>query len=179
MRVDVSWDQVLSAFELVKDDPNFAASHARVAEGKMPSEMMQAIALRPEILQTMASLGGSVFPGGILERSLQEAVILESSRLNACQFCTNAHIYNMRTLGIAADPIAYIDNQESLPKREQLALAYTRAAMQDSNRIPDSLFAELKEEFSDPEIVQLTFLIGLINLLNLFNNCLQITYPTQ
>jgi hypothetical protein len=35
---------------------------------------------------------------------------------------------------------------------------------------------ELHDLFSDPEIVELTFLIGYITMLNLFNNCLQIRY---
>ena len=38
------------------------------------------------------------------------------------------------------------------------------------NAIPPSLASELHEHFSDPEVVELTFLIGFINMLNLFNN---------
>ena len=53
---------------------------------------------------------------------------------------------------------------------------YTKAAMTDSNRIPESFVALLKAEFSEPELVELTFLIGYINMLNLFNNCLQVSY---
>ena len=35
---------------------------------------------------------------------------------------------------------------------------------------------QLHEHFSDPELVELTFLIGYINMLNLFNNSLQVRY---
>ena len=48
--------------------------------------------------------------------------------------------------------------------------------MRDSNDIPASLAAELKERFSDPELVELSFLIGFINMLNLFNNLLDVRY---
>jgi alkylhydroperoxidase family enzyme len=48
--------------------------------------------------------------------------------------------------------------------------------MADSNHIPESLVGQLHEHFSDPEIVELTFLIGYINMLNLFNNCLEVRY---
>jgi alkylhydroperoxidase family enzyme len=48
--------------------------------------------------------------------------------------------------------------------------------MGDSNAIPDALAEQLKGEFSDPELVELTFLIGYINMLNLFNNCLGVRY---
>ena len=48
--------------------------------------------------------------------------------------------------------------------------------MTDSNAIPEPLAQQLHEHFSDPELVELTFLIGYINMLNLFNNCLQVRY---
>ena len=35
---------------------------------------------------------------------------------------------------------------------------------------------QLHEHFTDPEIVELSFLIGYINMLNLFNNLLQVRY---
>ena len=35
---------------------------------------------------------------------------------------------------------------------------------------------EIHASFSDQELVELTFLVGYINLLNLFNNSLQIRY---
>ena len=55
-------------------------------------------------------------------------------------------------------------------------MEYTRAAMRDSNGIPERLAGQLHEEFTDAEIVELTFLIGYINMLNLFNNCLGVRY---
>jgi alkylhydroperoxidase family enzyme len=60
--------------------------------------------------------------------------------------------------------------------RERLAVEYTRAAMTDSNAIPASISGELHHHFTDPELVELTFLIGYINMLNLFNNALGVRY---
>ena len=40
----------------------------------------------------------------------------------------------------------------------------------------DELVEGLRQQFTDPEIVELTFLIGYITMLNLFNNCLQVRY---
>ena len=60
--------------------------------------------------------------------------------------------------------------------RERLAVEYTRAAMANSNAIPEALAGRLQGEFTDPELVELTFLIGYINMLNLFNNCLGVRY---
>ena len=48
--------------------------------------------------------------------------------------------------------------------------------MHDSNAIPESIRDRLRERFSDPELVELSFLIGFINMLNLFNNRLDVRY---
>jgi ribonuclease HI len=142
----------------------------------MPVEMLQAMSLRPELLRSFAGFGDSVYPGGLLERSVKELVILQSSHNNTCQFCTNSHVALIQQLGIAAEPIKALQDNEARTAREQLALEYTRSAMSDSNNVSDELFARLKQLFSEPEIVELTFLIGFINMLNLFNNCLQVRY---
>jgi AhpD family alkylhydroperoxidase len=176
MRVLVTREQILAAFGAVADDPSFLESRGLVEQGSLPVEMLQAMALRPELLRAFAAFGGGVYPGGLLERSLKERVILTASRANACQFCTNSHVAIMRQLGIASDPLASLDDPAALPERERLAVGYTAAAMADSNRVPEALFEELKSAFTDPEIVELTFLIGFINMLNLFNNCLHVTY---
>ena len=69
-----------------------------------------------------------------------------------------------------------IEHPESLVPRERLAIAYTRAVMADSNAIPEPMAQQLHEHFTDPELVELTFLIGFINMLNLFNNGLGVRY---
>ena len=48
--------------------------------------------------------------------------------------------------------------------------------MRESNDIPSSLAAAVKERFSDPELVELSFLIGFINMFNLFKNLLEVRY---
>jgi alkylhydroperoxidase family enzyme len=176
MRVTVSPDQIRSAFEAVKDDPSFDESRGLWERGQPPVEMIQAMCLRPEILRAFAGFGGSVYPGGLLERRVKELVIITASRTNDCQFCTDSHCDLVDLADILKDPLTLVDQPASLAPRERLAVAYTRAAMSESNAIPEPLAQQLKEQFSDPELVELTFLIGYINMLNLFNNCLQIRY---
>jgi alkylhydroperoxidase family enzyme len=176
MRVTVSPEQIRSAFEAVKDDPSFDESRGLWERGQPPVEMIQAMCLRPEILRAFAGFGTSVYPGGLLERRLKELVVIASSNTNDCQFCTSSHCDLVDIADIVDDPLVVIDDTASLPPRERLAIAYTRAVMADSNHVPDGLARELAEHFSDPELVELTFLIGYINMLNLFNNALGVRY---
>ena len=77
MRVTVSPDQIRSAFEAVKDDPAFDESRGLWERGKPPVEMLQAMCLRPEILRAFGGFGDALYPGGLLERRVQELVILD------------------------------------------------------------------------------------------------------
>ncbi len=176
MRVTVTPTQIQSAFEAVKDDPSFDESRALWERGQRPVEMIQAMCLRPEILRAFAGFGGAVYPGGLLERRVKELVIITASRVNDCQFCRDAHCDLVDVFGILADPLTLIDEPDRLTAREGLAVAYTQAAMTDSNAIPEELTRQMHGEFSDPELVELTFLVGYINMLNLFNNSLGIRY---
>ena len=176
MRVTVTPDQIQSAFEAVKDDPSFDESRALWERGHAPVEMLQAMSLRPEILRAFAGFGGSVYPGGLLERRIKELVIITSSATNDCQFCTNAHVDIVDIWGIVDSPLKVIDAPAALPARERLAIEYTKAVLADSNSIPEPLSRELHAQFSDPELVELTFLVGYINMLNLFNNALGVRY---
>lgn len=176
MRVTVSPGQIQSAFEAVKDDPSFDESRGLWERGRPPVEMIQAMCLRPEILRGFAGFGGCVYPGGLLDRRVKELVIITSSKVNECQFCTSSHCDLVDIADIVAEPLVVIEHTESLVPRERIAIAYTRAVMADSNHIPQPLSRELHEHFTDPEIVELTFLIGYINMLNLFNNALGVRY---
>jgi AhpD family alkylhydroperoxidase len=176
MRVTVTPDQIRAAFESVRDDPSFDESRGLWERGHPPVEMLQAMCLRPEILRAFAGFGDAVYPGGLLERRVKELVIITASNGNACQFCENAHRDIVDIGGILDEPLAAIADPAPLASRERLAVEYTRAAQADSNHVPESLSRELKEQFTDPELVELSFLIGYITMLNLFNNLLGVRY---
>ena len=62
MRVTVTPEQIRSAFEAVKDDPSFDESRGLWERGHAPVEMIQAMALRPEILRAFAGFGNARLP---------------------------------------------------------------------------------------------------------------------
>lgn len=176
MRVTVKPDQVREAFSQVRDNPAFAESARCVGRGELPAEMIQAFCLRPDLLDAFGRVSSVLYPGGIVERDVKELIILEASRLNACQFCYNAHVHIARELGVSDKPARLLESPGDMTKRQRLAVAYTAAMMADSNKVSDELFDQLREAYTEAEIIELTLMVGYINTLNMFNNALRVTY---
>jgi hypothetical protein len=110
----------------------------------MPAEMIQALTLRPEILRVCRIRRGCL--------SRRPDLHQREVRLRAQLACVAPGGFNDHQLLHAPLQLQVIQE----PLRERLAIEYTRAAMADSNRVPDSLFDQLREQFSDADIKELT-----------------------
>ena len=176
MRIKVDKEKLAKAFATLEHNESFQEINAILKQGGQPHDMVSTMAMCPPLLEAMETLGNAVYPGGALPRELKELIILQSSINNRCQFCTSSHIDIAKGLGISEDPIKMLEDTESLKPEYACAIEYLQLMFADSNRIPDSMFDKLREHFNEGEIVELTFLIGYINMLNWFNNALQVEY---
>lgn len=168
MRIEIDPARVHETFARFAENPSFRESAQLFAAGRPVLEMLQAMSMSPNVMQAFAAFE-SVYPRGNLERSIMERVILRVSQMHECQFCVNSHLDMMQALNIAADLPPASD-------RELLAVEYAESITRDSNRVRDELYERLKQHFSTAEVVELTFLVGLITLLNRFNNALGVRY---
>jgi len=174
MRIKIDSATVTANFDRFKDNDSFQESAQLFARGLPVLEMLQAMAMNGSVLQAFAGFH-SIYPNGSLERGLLEKVILRVSQLNECQFCVNSHLDMMKSLGISAtlsDPI-------QLTEREESAIQYAESVSRDANRVPEKSFERLRHLFCDAEIVELTFVIGFITMLNRFNNALGVRYSGE
>ena len=165
MLINVDPVQVAKTFSRFKENPSFQESAQLFARGLPVLEMLQAMAMNENVLRAFSGLE-SIYPNGTLERGILEKVIHRVSQMHDCQFCAGSHSDIMRSLCISTEHTI----------RERLAIEYAEQVTRDANRVPNELFARLRENFSDPEIVELTFLTGLITMLNRFNNALGVRY---
>lgn len=170
MRVAIDPARVAETFARFSDNRSFQESAQLFARGLPIAEMIQAFAMNENVLRAFASFE-SIYPHGNLERSILEKVILRVSQLHDCQFCIHSHLDIMQGIGIATDL-----SSAQQTERERLAIDYAELVTRDSNRIPDAFFEALSAAFSDAEIVELTFHVGFITMLNRFNNALQVRY---
>lgn len=126
----------------------------------------------PEVLAAMRALheGSSASD---LEPKLLELVKIRASQINRCAFCLEMHTRDARKLGEPEKRINQLDAWLDSPlysQRERAALAWTEAVTRISpSSVDDKLYGEVREQFSDRELVFLTLAVVAINGWNRLN----------
>jgi AhpD family alkylhydroperoxidase len=123
----------------------------------------------PEVMNAMLAVEKAVVTSG-LEQSLIELVKTRASQINGCAFCIDMHSRDAMQNGETAARLLLLDAWREAPlysPREQAALAWTEALTLISHtHAPEADWAEVKRQFSEPEIVKLSLLIATINAWN-------------
>lgn len=120
----------------------------------------------PKALQAMFGLETYVNRAG-LERGLLELVKMRASQLNGCAYCLDMHSKDARAAGETEQRLYLLDAWREAPcytPRERAALAWTEAVTRiDSGHVPDAVYAETREHFTEQELVDLTLAVVAIN----------------
>jgi len=112
--------------------------------------------------------------GSGLEPALLELVKMRASQLNGCAFCLDMHSKDARAAGESEQRLyllnAWREAAHLYSARERAALAWTEAVTTvcDSH-VPDEPYEEARAQFSETELVHLTFAITQINTWNRLN----------
>jgi len=123
----------------------------------------------PDGVKALQQLGHIVDNSG-LEHSLLELVKMRSSQLNGCAYCLDMHSKDAMAAGETAQRLFALDAWREttfFTPREQAALAWTEAITNiQQGHAPDAVFAQVKAQFTEEEVVRLTFAITQINSWN-------------
>jgi AhpD family alkylhydroperoxidase len=118
-----------------------------------------------------------------LDRRLLDLVKMRASQINGCAFCLDMHSKDLRRLGESEQRLYLLDGWRESPlfdARERAALAWTEAVtLVADTRAPDAVFEQVQNEFDDKEIVDLTAMIGMINLWNRLMISLRCDHPVD
>ncbi|MBV8778709.1 MAG: carboxymuconolactone decarboxylase family protein [Alphaproteobacteria bacterium] len=116
-----------------------------------------------------------------LGASLIELVKMRASQINGCAYCLDMHSKALRKGGETEQRIYLLSGWRESPlysPRERAALAWTDALTRIAEtQAPDDVYDEVRRHFDDKEIVDLTTLIGMINLWNRLAISLRYEHP--
>jgi alkylhydroperoxidase family enzyme len=163
-------------------------------QGFGDTQMFGLLARRPELLKRAAAmfayfLGGQ---GGLIEPELLELMRLRGANLNACTYCATVRLQpvansvkpketalGLRDISAMTKPQAVAALKDTLKKdkltpREAAAITLVDRIIVDPHSVDDKLFAELRQYFSEEEIIELICASGLFTWAGTLNTALHV-----
>lgn len=132
-------------------------------------ERLNYMKIAPELIGAVLNLKKAVDKSG-LDHRLIHLVNLRASQINGCSYCVDMHTREARRDGENEQRVHLVSAWRESPlytERERAALAWTERLTNISDGpVEDALYAEMLEHFSEEELVQLSVLVGLINVWN-------------
>jgi AhpD family alkylhydroperoxidase len=127
----------------------------------------------PDVLQGMLALSTVVRKSG-LAPGLVDLICYRVSQINGCAFCLDMHSKDLRARGETEQRIymlsAWREASNLYSARERASLAWAEAVTSLKNQeVPDEVYSQAREEFSETEIAQLTLAVIAINGWNRLN----------
>ena len=134
------------------------------------------MAQRPPIFKHVWSLLVDLADEAVLSKRHLELALVTVSLLNKCTYCVSHHAPKLAVQGVSEEGaerlLDYKDHPE-LDDLDKLVVEYAIAVTNNWNRTRDEIFDRLRQHFSEPQIVELTWRIALCGAFNRFNDILQ------
>jgi AhpD family alkylhydroperoxidase len=105
-----------------------------------------------------------------IEKALLYLIQFRASQLNGCGYCLDMHSKDLRAIGETEQRLYSLEAWRECPyysDRERAALAWTEAVtLVTQGHIPDSVYEEVRPQFSERELSDLTLAVAAINAWN-------------
>jgi AhpD family alkylhydroperoxidase len=143
----------------------------RDAQSGSGMEPMEIWAYQPKMMMGMGKFNQAVRKGKSVDDRLKNLVELKGAQMIGCEFCVDLGSQICRHSGLSDEELlalAHYRQSDRFTAREKLALDYTVAVMRTPVEVTDELFSQMKQHFSDRQLVELTAHLTVVNL-NRFN----------
>jgi AhpD family alkylhydroperoxidase len=125
----------------------------------------------PGVVKAMYGLGGYLRQCG-LEQSLLNLVYLRASQMNGCAYCVDMHTKDALAEGEDQQRLWMVVAWREAPffsERERAALAWAEAVTRLEGGVPDDVYEQARDCFSEEELANLTLAVVSINGWNRLN----------
>lgn len=107
-----------------------------------------------------------------VEQSLLNLIYFRVSQINGCAFCLDMHAKDLRAEGETEQRLFVLNAWREAPfysERECAALAWAEALTRLNGPVPDAIYEEALQHFTEEELVDLTLATITINSYNRIN----------
>jgi alkylhydroperoxidase family enzyme len=130
-------------------------------------EPMEIWAYQPKMMMGMGKFNQAVRKGKSVDDRLKNLVELKGAQMIGCEFCVDLGSQICRNSGFSDDELLALTRyrqSDLFTDREKLALDYAVAVIGTPVEVTDRLFAQMKEHFSDEQLVEITAHLMVVNL---------------
>jgi AhpD family alkylhydroperoxidase len=118
----------------------------------------------PAVLRTFSQSWQQVFREGVLDHKIKELARVYVAKSLECGYCAGQRSHIGAEQGLTEreyDDLIFFRESDRYDDRERAALRWAEAIAWDPDSADDDLWAELHAHFSEPELVELGYFIGL------------------
>lgn len=135
-------------------------------------QRINAYQVAPNAVKTLFPIGAYLAKSSI-EKSLLDLICFRVSQINGCAYCLDMHAKDLRSEGESEQRLYVLDAWRDAPfytDRERAALAWAEAVTKlTGGAVPDEVYEQAIEQFSEKELVDLTLGVIGINSFNRIN----------
>ncbi len=139
-------------------------------EGKKVPEWIKVMAHRPEILKEFFELFKVIMGEGEVDKKMKWKIAYTVSETLRCPFCIDVTSKMLKKMGATDEELEEVKKMENLSDKEKEILELVKEVTLKAHVCQPELFEKMKNDFSEPEIVEIVSIIGLFNYINRFNN---------
>jgi AhpD family alkylhydroperoxidase len=134
----------------------------------------------PEAMKGMLVLETYVQGSGV-DHSLIDLVKTRASQINGYAYCIHMHTSQARARGETEERLYLLDAWHESPLySERAALAWTEAVtLVSATHVPDTVYDQARQHFSETELVNLTLCVAAINAWNRIAISFRAVHPTH
>lgn len=174
----------MKRFQSFKTDdvPNESKSMLDSIESKygFVPNLVAGIARSPELLKSYTELSKN-FEDSSLKPDEQQIVLLTTSRLNECEYCTSVHSMTAEKAGIEWETVEKIRNRERVSNDRYEALrTFTERVVKDNGHVPHDVHTQFKNAgFDEKSALDVMVGVTLKTLTNSTNHLIETPLDEQ
>jgi uncharacterized peroxidase-related enzyme len=124
------------------------------------------------------------WPGARLSGKIKEMVIIKTSHINGCEYCFAHNTALGEAAGITHEQVIAMSSDDYMTSdlfddRERAAIEWAEHMTKNTAAARDDVYERVQAQFNEGEIVELTLICSMFNMINRFNDSLKLTIEEQ
>ena len=144
--------------------------------GIMPN-IFGVVARFPAALKTLVPFYEAVMTRGVIDARYKELAYLKTSSINDCRYWTHHHTASAKQAGVTDEQIEalrFYQRSDVFDDKEKVTIRLADIITRGATAVDAEVLGYVGRYYSEDEIVELTLVIALANLVNRINDALQI-----